>query len=53
MNLKNKTAIVTGASEGIGKQIALQLAKKGANLALISRTESKLKTTAEKARNYR
>lgn len=52
MNLKNKTAIVTGASEGIGKQIALQLAKKGASLALISRTESKLKTTAKKASNH-
>ena len=50
MNLKNKTAIVTGASEGIGKQVALKLAEKGVNLALIARTESKLKTVASKAK---
>ncbi len=49
MNLKNKTAIITGASQGIGKQIALKLAKQGTNLALISRTESNLKEVAKQA----
>ncbi|MEN6470214.1 MAG: 3-oxoacyl-[acyl-carrier-protein] reductase [Clostridiaceae bacterium] len=33
--LKGKTAIVTGASRGIGKAIALALAAQGANIALI------------------
>lgn len=35
--LKGKTAIVTGASRGIGKAVALKFAKEGANLVLCSR----------------
>ena len=31
--LKNKTAIITGAARGIGKQIALSFAKEGADIA--------------------
>lgn len=38
-----KWAIVTGATDGIGKAYALALASKGLNVLLISRTESKLK----------
>jgi 17beta-estradiol 17-dehydrogenase / very-long-chain 3-oxoacyl-CoA reductase len=34
----NEWALVTGASEGIGEEYALQLAKSGFNLVLISRT---------------
>lgn len=34
MNLKNKTAIVTGAAQGIGKAIALKLAGAGANIVV-------------------
>ncbi len=34
MRLENKTAIVTGASRGIGKTIALQLAEEGANIVV-------------------
>lgn len=32
--LRGKTAIVTGAARGIGKAIALKLAKEGANIVL-------------------
>ena len=32
MNLQNKVAIVTGAGRGIGKAIALTLAREGANI---------------------
>jgi 17beta-estradiol 17-dehydrogenase / very-long-chain 3-oxoacyl-CoA reductase len=37
-----KWAVITGASDGIGKEYSLQLAKRGFNVALISRTQSKL-----------
>ena len=38
MNLKGKTAIVTGASRGIGKAIALGLAREGAQVVLAARS---------------
>jgi len=34
MSLKNKTALVTGSAQGIGKAIAQRLAREGANVAL-------------------
>ncbi|XP_055596852.1 inactive hydroxysteroid dehydrogenase-like protein 1 [Uranotaenia lowii] len=37
-----KWAVVTGGSDGIGKEYAINLAKAGMNVVLISRTESKL-----------
>ncbi|XP_067934951.1 very-long-chain 3-oxoacyl-CoA reductase-like isoform X1 [Watersipora subatra] len=40
-------AVVTGATDGIGKAYAIALAKKGANIVLISRTASKLDAVAE------
>lgn len=38
---------MTGATDGIGKEFAIQLAKKGFNILLVSRNEQKLKSTAE------
>ena len=48
-NLKRygEWAVVTGATDGIGKAMAIELAKKGLNVVLISRTESKLKECME------
>lgn len=43
MNIKDKIAIVTGASSGIGFATAKLLSKKGAKVALVSRSENKLK----------
>jgi 17beta-estradiol 17-dehydrogenase / very-long-chain 3-oxoacyl-CoA reductase len=40
-------AVVTGASDGIGKAYCIELAKRGFNVALISRTKSKLDQVAE------
>jgi short-subunit dehydrogenase len=44
------TALVTGASSGIGRQLALRLAKEGARVALVARRESELEAVAEKIR---
>ena len=41
-NLKNKTAVVTGAGKGIGRGITLQLARAGADVVISSRTEDDL-----------
>jgi short-subunit dehydrogenase len=41
-NFKNKVAIVTGASSGIGKAIAMDLAVRGAIVIMASRNEKKL-----------
>lgn len=39
---RNSWALITGSSDGIGKGIALSLAKEGFNIILSARTESKL-----------
>lgn len=42
MSVKNKSVLVTGAGQGIGRGIALRLAKDGANIALIDLKEDKI-----------
>ncbi|MCL6447339.1 MAG: glucose 1-dehydrogenase [Armatimonadetes bacterium] len=44
-SLKGKIALVTGGSRGLGKAMALALAKAGADLAVAARTEPELKQT--------
>ena len=44
-SLENKTILVTGASSGIGKAIALECAKLGATLVINGRNEDRLKAT--------
>jgi len=45
INLQNKTAWVFGGSKGIGRSIAIQLSKAGANILLIARKKSDLQKT--------
>jgi short-subunit dehydrogenase len=47
MNLQDKVVIVTGAGRGLGKAIALTLAKEKPKLALLARTKSELESVAE------
>ena len=47
INLKNKTALVTGAGKGIGKACAIALAEAGADLVIISRTQRDLDQTSK------
>jgi NAD(P)-dependent dehydrogenase (short-subunit alcohol dehydrogenase family) len=51
LQLKGKTALVTGGSEGIGKAIAMTLAKEGVNVAICARRMEPLEKTAEEIRN--
>lgn len=46
MTFANKTYLITGASEGIGRSLAIKLAEKGANLALAARNREALDETA-------
>ena len=50
LSLVGKTAIVTGASKGIGKAIAAQFAASGANVMLNSRKQEQLEATAAEIR---
>jgi 3-oxoacyl-[acyl-carrier protein] reductase len=47
VDLHGKTAIVTGASRGIGKEIAIALAGSGAKVACVARSADKLKVSAD------
>jgi NAD(P)-dependent dehydrogenase (short-subunit alcohol dehydrogenase family) len=51
-SLKSKTAIVTGASRGIGKAIALGFAKAGARVALTSRKMNDLEVSAAEIKSF-
>src|SRR5580704_5751576 len=49
MNLQNRTAVVTGAASGIGRGIAVALARRGCNLALADVNDAGLAETARMA----
>ena len=50
-DLKNKVAIVTGSARGIGKAIALGLAKQGANIVVVDILLKEAKQTGAKTIN--
>jgi NAD(P)-dependent dehydrogenase (short-subunit alcohol dehydrogenase family) len=49
MELKDQVVVITGASKGLGKAIALKFAKEGVNLALCARNEEKLREVKAEA----
>jgi 3-oxoacyl-[acyl-carrier protein] reductase len=50
LGLKDRVAIVAASSQGLGKAVALALAREGAKLALCARNEATLAATAEEIR---
>ena len=60
MDIRSKTVVVTGAGRGIGRAISLQLARRGANMALfdlnttdIEETRALCEAESVRARGYR
>ena len=53
VNLKKKTALVTGAGKGIGKACSIALAEAGANLIIISRTKKDLDKVSKIIRKFK
>jgi uncharacterized protein len=49
--MAQQTALITGASVGIGLELARQFARGGYNLVLVARNQEKLKTVAEEMRS--
>src|SRR5436190_15262226 len=47
MNLTGRVAVITGASQGIGRACALKLAQCGASVALVARNQQKLEEVAQ------
>ena len=51
MNLENRTAVITGSASGIGRAIAVSLARRGCNLALADVNDAGLSETARMAQS--
>lgn len=47
MSIHGKVALVTGAGQGIGRGIALRLARDGADIALVDVNDDKIRQVAE------
>jgi 3-oxoacyl-[acyl-carrier protein] reductase len=53
MRFENQVAVVTGSGRGIGHAIALRLAREGARVASVSRTEGNAQRTADEINSLR
>ena len=52
MNFKNKVVLITGASSGIGKESAIEFAKLGANIILVTRRNDKLEQIENELKKF-
>jgi NAD(P)-dependent dehydrogenase (short-subunit alcohol dehydrogenase family) len=49
-SLEGKVALVTGASSGLGRATAISLARAGADVALVARSQQELDSVKERSR---
>lgn len=49
MRLKNKVAVITGASAGMGRAMALRFAAEGATVIAVARRKERLEAIAQEA----
>lgn len=47
IDLKNRTAVITGGSRGLGEAMAKALAEAGAQIALVSRDQTRLESVRD------
>ena len=52
MNFKDKVVLITGASSGIGRAVAIKFAKRGATIILVSRNNEKLEQVNEELKKF-
>ena len=52
MGFKNKVVLITGASSGIGRDSAMEFARQGADIVLVSRTREKLDQVADELKKF-
>ncbi|MCD7452502.1 Polycomb protein sop-2, partial [Datura stramonium] len=50
-NMKGKVVLITGASSGIGEELAYEYARRGSSLAIVARREKQLREVAERAKS--
>ena len=51
MGLNNKTALITGSTKGIGKAIAIELAREGVNVLINGRNDEEVERTVHEIKS--